>query len=399
MLFAHTLSDIQIDALREVVEEMIALDNSYFQGESKKGGGALRSEARKGAINYRHSRGIHDVEDREISVLLTENYWASQTKRRHSLAMALVVDYLMLRFEREVYVKLKGQIGESDQSNLPGRLWKLKNSVYDRLTALRNPFSLLAADLPFRDAVDAVPSAFIRKFCGYRRSARKNDVIRFTYEIERNGGEDSAYVTFTNKYIRSGEEHVVRGGGVYADRTLFLFGHAKLPNGQSAGYRMQALQEIKPGTNVLVGPVISKFSDMPLAARILLIPTEKHDFPTRLRHAPPDRVERHILAPPKRNKYTQYVDDLYKETSPYMRECNLRSVFFYVSNLTDTVIWGRPDSDHPLMEKDIKIRALLYSILKDEEFEGLDREGRIPYRETLDRLLQGYLNSQQGKHG
>lgn len=399
MLFAHTLSDPQIEALHRVVVDMIELDQRYFDGRSKKGGGALRAETRKGAIRYRHSRGIHDVEDREISVLLTEKYWIDDTKRRHTLAMALLVDYLMLRFEREVYFRLKDQIEEDFRSRLLDQIQALKQSVYDRLTALRNPFSLLAADLPFRDAVDPVPAAFIRKFCGYRRSARKNDVIRFTYNIERKGDADSAYVTFTNKYTRSGEEHVVRGGGVYADGTLYLFGHAKLPDGKSAGYRIQALQELKPGTNVLVGPVISKFSDMPLAARILLIPNENHDFPAYIRHASPERIEKYILDQPKKNKYTQYVDDLYNETSRYMKDRNLRSLFYYVSNLTDTVIWGRPEPNHPLMEKDIQIRALLYSILKDEELEGLDRAGRIPYRETLDRLLQNYLISQRDKHG
>lgn len=399
MLFAHTLSDPQIEALQNLVAKMIALDNQYFDGQGKKGGGALRSEARKGAIRYRHARGIHDVEDRQLSALLTEEYWGTTAKRRHTLAMALLVDYLMLRFEREVYVNLKDHIDQDKRSDLPDRILALKGSVYDRLTALRNPFSLLAAELPFREAVDPVPSAFIRKFCGYRRSARKNDVIRFTYDIERNGREDSAYVTFTNKYIRSGEEHIVRGGGVYADRTLFLFGHAKLPDGISAGYRIQALQELKPGTNVLIGPVISKFSDMPLAARILLIPNENHEFPARLNRASPERIEKYILDPPKKNKYTQYVDNLYNETSPYLKECKLRSLFYYVSNLTDTVIWGRPEPDHPLMEKDIKIRALLYSILKDEENEGLEKAGRIPYRETLGRLLQTYLDSQQDKHG
>lgn len=129
-----------------------------------------------------------------------------------------------------------------------------------------------------------VPPCFINEFIGYRRSTSSGNIIQYYINLERT---NSPYeVSVENAYTHNGKETIVRGFGVYINKSLYVIGHATTEN-KSSGMRVLALRQ-HADSDYLCGIVfstshISVELDIPIAARELLIPTNYHiNWPQQL---------------------------------------------------------------------------------------------------------------------
>lgn len=205
--------------------------------------------------------------------------------------------------------------------------------------------------LDMDDDVAEVPRRFYKKYFGYRRSSSPGGIIRFSLTIEPFFG-DRRRVYFVNEYVRRNIQWVVKGSGMYINQVLYLYGNARSKHGErNLGLRFFALRPLE-NTSILIGPVITMNFEEPIAARMVLIPIDKHerarlpdesdeDFKDRMlnRNAETDKesdkkqtaIDDDIFPP---------LDDAFSEINP---KADSRMLLQLINNSTYTVLKGRPD--------------------------------------------------------
>ncbi len=318
------------------------------------------------------------VDIKSVSALLSK-----PLPNKHNGLLALFCDYIIFRFKNEIL--RTANIDETSRLELQEKVRRLIKAVQARVSDANNPFNQLAADLPLRDYIEEVPGEFIGSFVGYRRSAAVNDIIRFTFQIERKGSASSMFVRYTNKYARQGEVKEVSGGGVYIDKTLFLFGHARTDTG-SDGYRVQALQLLEGSTNALIGPVISRWGSSPIAARIVLIPWGKHNWTKKQKKMTREERRTDLIKPPTREGFFQYVDEVKENCRGLFPGMGDQGIFYYISNITDTVVIGNLKQENSLMKSEIQVREALHIYAQQLQADGKPEQA-VTYRAALEELL------------
>ena len=255
----------------------------------------------------------------------------------------------------------------------------LSISVTNQINDTNNPFSILARDIDATELNVDVPNLFINEFIGYRRSSRRGDVVRFYFKIYRQNRKRQPFVRYKNRYSRGNRYWTVKGGGVYTQEdTLYLFGHARDKNDRrSRGYRVQALKQLGT-TNMLCGPVISMDSKGPIAARIILIPVNEHKKTEKQRKIlDRDFIEYMVGQNSVENTY-EYIEEVRKNISHCFGREEEQGLYYYMSNLTTTVLHGEPDEDDVLIKEEVEMRRIAY----ENGFDIADRLAFLMRREN-----------------
>jgi len=141
---------------------------------------------------------------------------------------------------------------------------------------------------------EKVPDYYYGEYIGYRRSANKNDIVRFTFDIKKTDNE--MMVDYENEYMRVDLRWNAIGFGISVNNTLYLIGHAcGKETKQSLGLRFMAMKQIGT-TDILTALLISMDNDMKIiAARIVLVPRQKHKFDERYQNLDEDSFVSEIV--------------------------------------------------------------------------------------------------------
>jgi hypothetical protein len=136
---------------------------------------------------------------------------------------------------------------------------------------LQNALHLL---LGVRQAEVEQSKRFDGEYFGYRRSTHEGEIIRFYIKIFYD--DASHIIRFENFYRRLNTRWVVRGFGLSVDGILYLIGHARAED-ERVGLGIRCFAVTRFASTWWVGPVLSVDGNLiPLAARIVLIPTAEH---------------------------------------------------------------------------------------------------------------------------
>ena len=145
---------------------------------------------------------------------------------------------------------------------------------------VKSPLFNVEHSFEMDDHIEEIPGIFCKQYLGYRRSSSLNGIIRFSINIEPFIG-DRRRVYFSNYYVRKNVRWIVKGSGLYINRVLYLYGHARAEETkESLGLRFFALRPLED-TDILIGPIITMNLEEPIAARGVLIPLERHDLNLR----------------------------------------------------------------------------------------------------------------------
>jgi hypothetical protein len=140
---------------------------------------------------------------------------------------------------------------------------------------VKSPLLNIENSFEMDDHLEEVPGMFCKQYLGYRRSSTLSGIIRFSIHIEPFIG-DRRRVYFSNHYVRNDIRWIVKGSGLYVNRVLYLYGHARSDDtNESLGLRFFALRPLE-NTEILIGPIITMNFEEPIAARGVLIPLERH---------------------------------------------------------------------------------------------------------------------------
>ena len=211
-----------------------------------------------------------------------------------------------------------------------------------------------------KDALD-IPTHFGGDYFGYRRSANKQEIIRFHLKIEVADDRRKAY--FTGEYRRGVTHWNLRGIGWYVGGSLYLCGHARTEDDREAslGLRFLALRQFQQ-TECLNGLVLStNDAGLPISARIFLVPIQSHKLPRDLLH-------KHS------SDYPNFIDEMITKPASYSDE-----VAKHLANIFNDEGSGR------LLDA---IRNGTYSVLISYNLESLPGHGRESLAEKEERLRE-----------
>ena len=119
-----------------------------------------------------------------------------------------------------------------------------------------------------------VTKPYINEYFGYRMSANAGSVIRFYLDIQET--DEPTKVAYRNLYRSGATSLEISGTGRFVHDTLYLVGHATDINGfETKGMRLMALRQLETSEK-LSGIVLTAYGDIPIAARVLMVPTKMH---------------------------------------------------------------------------------------------------------------------------
>lgn len=363
MLYSHTLSARQMQLFRSVLVALKSVDYDE-NGKSRRGGGeTLGNEIRRNFRRYAKSQGAEDLAGPQpIWSILGPK---AKEPVKHSEIVALFCDYLFSKFKDEIRVS---RFSSRDiESDILKKIEHLRLSVSGKIRKSGNPFDYMAMEMDASEWKSEIPPKFLGSFVGYRRSAHDEDVVRFLFNIKEIRESGQSFVTYVNKYQRHGVKYLVNGGGIYSDGTLYMFGNARRRSGKSHSYRMQALSLLQPDLPILIGPVISRDRVNPFAARIVLIPLKDHRLTKRQRDMSHKELREDFVSSSLNLDKKEYINEI-KNNVGYLfeRKDNVfgvngeRGLFFYISNLTSTVVLGIPDFADKTILNEVRVREFLH---------------------------------------
>ncbi|MEP4032569.1 hypothetical protein [Roseibium polysiphoniae] len=292
---------------------------------------------------------------------------------------AILLDYVLEKLES---VLGRVEIAQSAKKEILELVLDLKRDLDRQTTSLENPFVALGRGIDASTVQSDVDDVFVNTFFGYRRSSTDGDIIRFYLNIRRRRPAPSkGFVAFTNRYRRGSDRWNVSGGGVFArDRTLYLFGQARDSTKQSKGYRVMALRQLG-GSPVLCGPLLSQDKVGPIAARIVLIPASMHKLTEKQQElygerAVPTRkfINDFIKGSDGRDR-EEFIEEIHQNVGNCFGPLGEQGLFFYISNLTASVVKGEPTYDDRIIKAEVFEREVCHQNewkYEDRLFSALD---------------------------
>ena len=272
---------MRLHALLLTKDEKVILSKIYVSLCADPGN---KTQIRAEFTNYIENTGNQKIDSASLSRLLKNPLTASQNLQlllydysREILFPSILRDVFAGRCSHDTRLEISAFIEMRDKRNIPSFM------MPQQVTQLNYAWEFM----------QTVPSCFINEFIGYRRSTSSNSIMQYYISFERT--DDPKVVSFENVYIHNRLETIVKGFGIYINRSLYLIGHA-MTSDKSAGMRMLALRQHRD-TNYICGIVVSASRDVPVAAREVLIPANYHNnWPAHIDHKGiSDRVRNEIV--------------------------------------------------------------------------------------------------------
>jgi len=222
----------------------------------------------------------------------------------------------------------------------------------------------------FNDVKDVVPKEYLSKFLGYRLSASRGEVIRFFSKTS--GVSNVPYkITFMNIYNRDQIQWKIDGSGYYFEETLYTLGHARdiANDGKTRGLRFGAYRRLN-GSSILIGPLISMDRRGPIAARVVLIPFDKHNLGPKYEKLSEDQKIQLLIESGKEG-------DIFDEIKPQIADVMKQELDkdpehlrYLLNNSTRTVLHGIPnrEDEYSRLEQEVIEHALINGMNVDDTF-------------------------------